>query len=67
MLDNLVAFFMSSTKDMLNQECAMLAERWHWTHEQVRALPTGQRREYLEIVNDLYQREHDALEKAKRK
>lgn len=51
---------------MLNQECAVLAERWHWTHDETRALETMQRREYINIVNDLYQREHDAYEKAKR-
>lgn len=43
----------------------MLAERWNWTHEQIRELTTNQRHSYLEIVNDLYRKEKEAYDKAK--
>lgn len=65
-MPNLITFFEASDKETLNQECAMLAERWNWTHEQIRSLTTNQRREYLEIVSDMYEKEKQAMEKAKR-
>lgn len=43
----------------------MLAERWNWTHEQIRELTTNQRRSYIVIVNDLYSKEKEAYEKAR--
>ena len=64
-LPNLITFFEASDIDTLNQECAMLAERWKWTHEQIRSLTTGQRRKYLAIVSDLYEKEKRAMDKAK--
>lgn len=66
-LPNLIKFFECSDKDTLNQECALLAERWNWTHEQIRALTTQQRRDYLEIVSDLYDKERQQMEKIKAK
>ena len=64
-MPNLISFLECSPKEQLDQECAMLAERWNWTHEQIRELTTNQRHSYLEIVNDLYRKEKEAYEKAK--
>ena len=66
-MPNLITFFEASDKETLNQECAMLAERWNWDHETIRSLTTNQRREYLEIVSDLYRKEKEAYDKAKTK
>lgn len=43
----------------------MVAERWHWSHEEIRALGTGQRREYVEVISDLYQREKEQIDRIK--
>lgn len=64
-MPNLIYFFEASDTETLNRECALLAERWNWTHEQIRALDTNQRRQYLEIVSELYEKERQAMEKAK--
>ena len=62
-----MSFFEASSLDILNQECALLAERWHWTHEQTRSLSTNQRRDYLKIVYDLYNKEKEQYDKMKHK
>lgn len=51
---------------MLNQECAMLAERWGWLHEHIRQLTTNQRREYLAVVQNLYEQEKEAYSKMRK-
>lgn len=66
-LINLVSFFRASDKINLIDECSIIAERWKWDDEKIRELPTDRRREYLDVIIDLYEREKEAMEKANRK
>lgn len=58
---NIVAFFQASNRISLINECSIIAERWKWDDEKIRELPTNRRREYLEVILDLYEKEKEAM------
>lgn len=56
---------MASSEEELHKEVSLIAERWKWTDESIRALPTLSRRNYVNEICDMYEREKEAYEKAK--
>lgn len=57
---------MSGGEENLRKEISIIAERWKWTDESIRNLPILTRRKYVEEICDMYEREHEAYEKARR-
>lgn len=56
---------MASSEEEMQKEVSIIAERWKWTDESIRNLPTLVRRNYVKEICDMYERERDAYEKAK--
>jgi hypothetical protein len=59
-------FFEASEDEDLIKEVSLVAERWKWSDESVRALPTIIRRRYVEEIISMYEREKEAMDKANR-
>ena len=59
----LVYFLKCSNHESIIQECALIAERWNWGHEEIMSLPTDVRREYIDLISDMYEREKEAMNK----
>lgn len=58
-------FFEGSDEEELIKEVSLIAERWKWTDQSVRELPTLIRRKYAEEIIAMYEREKEAMDKAK--
>ena len=66
-INNLRFFYQASDSESLMKEVGIIAERWHWSHESIMALPTLVRRQYIQDISDMYDREKDAMKKARNK
>ena len=65
--NNLRFFYQASDSDSLMKEVCIIAERWHWSHESIMTLPTLVRRQYIQDISDMYDKEKEEIRRAKNK
>lgn len=57
-------FFQCSPEEVLRKEYTVIAERWGWSPDQIKSLPTDERRFYIKQISEMYEREQEASRKA---
>ena len=54
-----------SAGERLRKEIFYLAYHMHWGHDEVMDMPTDERWEYIKLLNEQLEREHDEIERAR--